>query len=409
MLFEGVGVLGFHEYHRLSQSAHSEQRGQAARIAARAYLEHDGPADEQAALYAAVLSFLDDSSVKVRAALAYELLRSPNAPRPVMFALAQDEAIIAAAVVQFSPVLLDSDLVALARKGSDRIAEAILSRKQVGINVCRILAEEKSRLIDEMLLQRQDLALPHELLIELADRWCDDAPMRGILLCRDDLPIAARFLLSERIADALMGARIVKGSIQKQRLSRLMRDQLDKATTGLVDGEPTAEHYNYLDALYQSDRLTPRLLINSVVNGRLQFFVTALAVLADLPTRKAEGILRSGTRRALHALFTRCGFEPSLRNLMARLTILARDAYLETDVAVRHFVVSQLISALIDDHDGDIPESLESVFGYLNEQNVSLAREAARGVMASFVEEASEDAAISISHLRDEQLALPAA
>ncbi len=131
MLFEGVGVLGFHEYHRLSQSAHSEQRGQAARIAARAYLEHDGPADEQAALYAAVLSFLDDSSVKVRAALAYELLRSPNAPRPVMFALAQDEAIIAAAVVQFSPVLLDSDLVALARKGSERIAEAILSRKQV--------------------------------------------------------------------------------------------------------------------------------------------------------------------------------------------------------------------------------------------------------------------------------------
>ncbi len=78
-------------------------------------------------------------------------------------------------------------------------------------------------------------------------------------------------------------------------------------------------------------------------------------------------------------------------------------------MAARHFVVSQLISALIDDHDGDIPESLESVFGYLNEQNVSLAREAARGVMASFVEEASEEASFSISHLRDEQLALPAA
>jgi len=233
--------------------------------------------------------------------------------------------------------------------------------------------------------------------------------MRGTLLGRPDLPIAARYLLTERIADALLGARVVKGSVQAPRLKRLMRDQLDKATTGLVAGETTQEHYSYLDALYQSNRLTPRLLINSVVNGRLQFFVTALGVLAEVPAAKTESILRSGTRRALHALYTRCGFEPSLRNLMARLTVLAREAHLETDVAARHFVVSQLISTLIDDHDGEIPDSLNSVFAYLNEQNVSLAREAARGVMASFCEEASQDAAISISHLRDEQLALPAA
>ncbi|MGJ8527744.1 DUF2336 domain-containing protein [Maritalea sp.] len=406
-------MLGFHEYHSLSQSPHSEERGQAARIAARAYLEHEGPADEQAALYAAVLSFLDDSSVKVRAALAYELLRSPNAPRPLMFALAQDEPIIAAAVVQFSPVLLDGDLVALISKDAVRVAEAILARANVGEKLCNALANQQCRQIDELLLGRLDLVLPPDLVIELADRWCDDAPMRGLLLARNDLPIAGRFLLTERITDALMGARIVKGTIQKRRLNRLMRDQLDKATTGLVAGEPSAEQFDYVYALYQSERLTPRLLINAIVNGRTQFFVTALAVLAELPTQKADGILHSGTRRALHALYTRCGFEPSLRNLMARLTILAREADLEVDVAGRHFVVSQLISALIDDHEGNIPDSLETVFGYLNEQNVALAREAARGVMASFCNEADSDVAIKITHLRDEeiaqQLALPAA
>ena len=406
-------MLGFHEYHLFSQSPRSEERGQSARIAARAYLEHDGPADEQAALYAAILSFLDDSSVKVRAALAYELLRSPNAPRPLMFALAQDEPIIASAVVQFSPVLLDGDLVALISKDAVRVAQAILARANVGVKLCRALANQHARPIDELLLARLDLILPGDLVIDLADRWCDDAPMRGLLLARDDLPIAGRFLLTERIADALMGARIVKGSIQRRRLNRLMRDQLDKATTGLVHGEHSSEQLDYVYALYKSERLTPRLLINAIVNGRTQFFVTALAVLAELPMQKADGILHSGTRRALHALYTRCGFEPSLRNLMARLTILAREADLEIDVASRHFVVSQLISALIDDHDGNIPESLETVFGYLNEQNVSLAREAARGVMASFCNETDENTAINITHLRDEQmterLALPAA
>lgn len=402
-------MLAFHEYHQLSQSAHSEERGRAARIAARAYLEHDGPADEQAALYAAVLNYLDDSSVKVRAALAYEMLRSPNAPRALMFALAQDESIIGAAIVQFSPVLLDSDLIALLNKGDDRIAEAIVSRSQIGERIYTALFALESRRIDELLLENPDVEISADLLIQLCDRWCDDASMRGVLLGREDLPVAGRFLLTEHIADDLMGARIVKGSVQPSRLNRLMRDQLDKATTGLCDGEPTVEHYDYVQALYGSDRLTPRLLIHSIIAGRMQFYVTSLAVLSELPIRKVDGILQSGMRRALHALFTRCGFEPSLRNLMARLTVMARDADLEIDLASRHFVVSQLISTLIDEHEGEIPDSLETVFSYLNEQNVTLAKEAARGVMASFCAEVDETLALPDAPLRDELLALPAA
>ncbi|NOZ32365.1 MAG: hypothetical protein GXP01_04665, partial [Alphaproteobacteria bacterium] len=55
------------------------------------------------------------------------------------------------------------------------------------------------------------------------------------------------------------------------------------------------------------------------------------------------------------------------------------------DCAARHFVVATIIGDLITDHDGNIPADLGEVFSYLNEQNVALARSAARGAMASFM------------------------
>ena len=63
-------MVAYQDFVALSQSGDSEERGQAAHLAAQAYLMHTGPADEHAALYAALIGFLDDPSVRVRAALA---------------------------------------------------------------------------------------------------------------------------------------------------------------------------------------------------------------------------------------------------------------------------------------------------------------------------------------------------
>ena len=83
-------MVEYQEFVALSQSGDSEDRGRAAHMAALAYLGHTGPADEHAALYAALIGFLDDPSVKVRAALAYGLLHAREAPRPILLALLQD-------------------------------------------------------------------------------------------------------------------------------------------------------------------------------------------------------------------------------------------------------------------------------------------------------------------------------
>ncbi len=64
----------------------------------------------------------------------------------------------------------------------------------------------------------------------------------------------------------------------------------------------------------------------------------------------------------------------------------ARVVDLGDDVAARHFVVTALTQELIAEYDGDIPPALEEAFAYLSDQNISLARQAARGVMAAFAD-----------------------
>jgi hypothetical protein len=128
--------------------------------------------------------------------------------------------------------------------------------------------------------------------------------------------------------------------------------------------------------------------------------------LSEVPRDKVFTLLEGGSRAALNALLARCGLKEGMRNLVARLVFLARDADLADDVAARHFVVTVLTEELIVEHDGVIPPELEEAFNYLSNQNVGLARGAARGVMSAFAGDAREPLPVLAV---DDRLALPAA
>jgi hypothetical protein len=95
--------------------------------------------------------------------------------------------------------------------------------------------------------------------------------------------------------------------------------------------------------------------------------------------------------------------------MMARLIFHARVADLADDLAARHFVVTALTEELIVEHDGVIPAELEEAFAYLSEQNVALARRAARGVMSAFAGDVHGTTPMPVLLDEDSPLALPAA
>nr|WP_255769340.1 DUF2336 domain-containing protein [Maritalea mediterranea] len=326
-----------------------------------------------------------------------------------MFALVQDDPIIATAVVQYSPVLREADLNVLAKAADEPVLLSIAGRQDLSPKLTAALLAKQNKQVDRRLIESQDAHLSEASLLELCDRWADDSEMRGLLLAQPVLPAAGRYLLTEQIAEDLARTRFVKGAIQPARLKRMMRDLVDDATTHIGNDSQGQSAHAYIEALIESERLTPRLLINAYLYGRHSFFAACLGQLAKVPQVRVAATLGKGSRRGMHALFHKAGFDAPIGNLMCRLVLLARPHNLAIDQAARHFVVSQLISALIDEYDGDVPEALEAIFAYLNEMNVTLARNAARGVMATFCDQVPQEARLSVTQLRGEALALPAA
>jgi uncharacterized protein (DUF2336 family) len=403
-------MVAYQDFVALSQSGDSEARGQAAHLAAQAYLRHTGPADEHAALYAALIGFLDDPSVRVRAALAYGLLHTTDAPRPILLALLQDSEVISRAVAQYSPALIDADLIGIARKAGPVMLMALALRERLSPRVAQALIERNERAVTLKLVGRPDVPVPQAVLSALAvGQGIGDAQLRGLLLERADLPASARLLLVEAAVEHLRRARIVKGAIAAPRLERLLRDAMDTALTAIGETEAEADSTPFAAELVESEKLSARVMLHAVVNGHVLFFADCLATLASAPREKVFSLLETGSRPALNALLVRCGLSQGVCNLIARLIFHARAADLADDVAARHFVVTALTEELIVEHEGVIPHDLEDAFAYLSEQNVILARRAARGVMSAFAGEIAGDRPMPALLPDEQRLALPAA
>ena len=400
-------MVAYQEFVSLSQSPDSEERGGAAHLSALAYLNHIGPADEQAALYAALIGFLDDPSVKVRAALAYGLLHSPEAPRAIMLSLLHDSTIIARAVMQYSPVLIDADLMGLIKTLDMTMLVAVSQRARISPRLAAAIVARGQGPVTLRLLRRHDIAFEVTLLGQLAEAMGGSADMRGALLARPDLPASARLLLVQRATEALRGARIVKGAVAEDRLGRILRDSCDTALSAIGEREAVqTQAAGYVSELIATERVNTRVLLHAVVTGHVMFFAACLAELAETPRGKVFALLENGSRAALNALLARCGLGEGVRNLLARLVLHARASDLADDAAARHYVVTALTEEMIAEHGGVIPEELEEAFAYLSEQNILLARKAARGVMAAFAEDAAGPMALPVA---EQRLALPAA
>ncbi len=390
-------MVAYQHFVALSHSSDPDQRAQAARMVADAYLNHDGPADENAALYASLLGFLDDSSVKVRAALAFGLLYSRDAPRVIMLALVRDAPVIARAVVQHSPVLLEVDLVRVARDAPMRVVEALACRDQISERLAKAILDRGGEGVVLGILKRGDVTVPGPVLARVAEQFGHVAAVRGALLDRDALPGLSRLALVRQITEDLSACSLVSGAIQPGRIERLMRDGVDGATSRIGEKEAAGGGDGFARALLGEERINARLLLHAVINGQGLFFAQCLAVVSGMPLEKIFTLLENGVRAALDALFRQCGMDGAQSSLLARLVLFARSCDLSSDWASRHYVVGALIEELIIEHDGDIPESLEEIFHYLDEQNLVLARAAARGVMPRFSQTVGDERVLPVA------------
>ena len=350
-------MLPYDEYLTLSHSFNDEDRARTAHLTALCFLDHQGPADERQALYEAMVAFLSDPADVVRAALAYGLIGSPEAPRPILLVLLRDAPPIARAVAQCAVALTEGDLLLAIADGNEHLCAAIARRPHLSRRLVSALLAGGRPDVFLVLAARADVVLAAETLEALARHaLAGSDALRLALLGRADLPADVRMTL----------------------LSKSVTPEAAPLTPEALPPSPTAPEAGSLatpaPAAPQPKSVGGVYLLRLLIEGDMGSFAARLAGAACLPSGRTESLLRSAVPQVLRGLFDRCGIEPVLLDTLVTGVLHARSVDFGADPACRRLVAAALINDLTAEHGLAMPSELRIIVDYLERQVQQLTR-----------------------------------
>ncbi len=312
-----------------ARTASASERASAVRLLAQAYVRGQVPEVERPDAETALLAILHDPAPLVRRALA-EVVASDHVPRALVLGLAQDQPDIAALVLAASPVLADADLIDAVAMGDALAQEAVARRFEMGPGVAAALIALGAPEAVALLLDNPFAPVSAADLEQAAQRFGDDATVRGALLARADLPMSLRHALTCSVARSLASWADQAGWLGRERAERLVRETTERVAVRMgaeslarIAGE--AELMELIDSLRASGRLTPSLILRSLLSGEPALAEAALASLANMPLARARAILQDRRGAGVAPLCRKAGIPALLVPAFVAASTAARE------------------------------------------------------------------------------------
>lgn len=302
-------------------------RAEAVGALARAYLHSDLSPEDRREARTALIAMLDDRSALVRRSMAEILASSPEAPRPVVVALADDQSDIAEIVLARSPVLSDADLVDRAALGDERLQCAIASRPWLSPSISAALAEIGTPAALLVLARNEGADIGASSLSRMIERHGGSGLLREALLVRPDLPVEITQAIVAALAESLGGFVTGCGWLTAERSGRVTREARERTTVAISAQAGAAEDAARLVAhLRRSAQLTPALVLRAILSGAAPFVTAAFAELTGMPAARVTAILREPGGPSFRALYGRAGLPDTLLPAFQAALPAGRDA-----------------------------------------------------------------------------------
>lgn len=291
------------EFLQWMQAAPAAERGNATAALARAYLYSDLGPDDRAAAEGALIMLLDDPSPVVRTQLARALAFSEEAPPLVILGLANDQPEIASWVLEYSPLLLDTDLVEIVATGPAAAQGVIARRTHLPSAVSAALAEVGSAEACLVLLENPQAEIVVFSLNRIAERFGHLAAIREAMLARQDLPAAVRKALHANLSQILARFVSARAWLEQDRAQRIVKEACEKATVTLAAASREHELAALIRHLRESGQLNGGLVLRALLSGNVEMFLAALAELCGLPIARVSAIVHDEDSGGFRALF----------------------------------------------------------------------------------------------------------
>ena len=293
------------------RTAPAGERAEATRALARAYLISDLSEDDRIAAEGALLMLLDDASPLVRCAMADVFARSADAPPAIIHALAGDQPAIAAPVLEHSPLLLDADLVDLVATTKSELQSAVARREMLPVTVSAAIAEVGGVQACLDLLENLDADIAAFSLDRIATRHGHLAPVRELLIARDDLPAPTRLTLADKLSDQLTHFATGRDWLDEERAARLRAESRERACINIAAEARGSDLAALVAHLRETGRLTAGLMLRALLCGNIHLFEYALSDLAGMPVSRVAALLSDRGGSAITALMNRAGLPAS--------------------------------------------------------------------------------------------------
>ncbi|GJL88321.1 MAG: hypothetical protein DHS20C03_20300 [Minwuia thermotolerans] len=248
-----------------------------------------------------------DRLVDVRAALADAIRDSEVVPKAIVMKLAQDvEEIVAAPILEYSPLLNDADLVEIIAAGVTIGAlPSIARRRGIGPDVADAVVATTDLPAVAALLHNRSAQVRSDTLDELAEDARDTDVLHEPLVMRPELSQRAIRRISTFVARSLLDRLAERGDLDnrtRQALAEAVGEKLseDKDADQKLDSD-FAEH------LHGRGKLDDEVIQKAMEKNRRSFVIRALALKAGRKEEAVERIMAMRNGKATTALVHQAG------------------------------------------------------------------------------------------------------
>ena len=293
------------------RTAPAGERAEATRSLARAWLISNLSDDDRAAAEGALLMLLDDPSPLVRQAMAEVFARSAEAPPAIVQALSLDQPSVALPVLEYSPLLIDADLVDLVAAGNCDVQCAVARRHNLPSSVCAAIAEVGSPAAALELIENPQAFLAPFSWHRIVERHGHLAAIRESMLALDDLSAATRLALVAKLSDTLAQFVVARQWLSADRAERIVIEARDRSAVNVATRSRGEDMQGLVGHLRATGQLTAGLILRALLSGNLELFDQALVELSGLPQNRVAALLYDRGGASVTALLARAGLPES--------------------------------------------------------------------------------------------------
>lgn len=375
-----------------ARTAPAEARASGAAALAGAYLRSAMSPEDRREAETAMVALLDDPSPLVRRALAEEVAGAQGAPRALILGLIAEQSDIAALVLAHSPVLSEADLVDAAAVGDGLAQRAIAQRPHIPVGVAAALAEVAGEEALLALVSNPTAAIPEFSLERIFERLPESGAIREALLTHAGLPAALRQSIAARMSEALAAFVTGCGWLTEERSARLARESTERVAIALAAGAEDSDAPAVVECLRDAGRLTPGVMLRSLLSGEPALAVAAFAMLSDMPRERVAALMKKGGASGMRAVYRKARMpEALLPAFTAAVSALNRLGPAPHDVGAsgidRRLLQDVLIACeMLEGSEAD------ALIALLRRLDAEAAREEARWLADSL----ADDAALSL-------------